>query len=210
MNAPAPLEVVSDFICPWCYLGMARLQQALDLLGADAPAVRWSPFQLNPDMPPEGMDRREYRSRKFGSWQASLDLDARIKSLADEIGLPIDFDRMQRTPNTLPAHGLQALANAQGAGKLMAAAIFRAYFVEGEDIGDPSLLRRLGEKTGLSGANLDKALDPNGEYRKHAAAEDAAWRQAGISGVPTFVLNRREAMSGAQPVEALLDWLGKR
>src|SRR5262245_56461429 len=109
------VDVISDVICPWCYIGKRRLEKAVAALdGSHEVRVRWLPFQLNPAMPKEGISRREYRSRKFGSWERSLELDARVAAVGEAEGIPFAFDRIERTPNTLDAHRLVGLADKQG------------------------------------------------------------------------------------------------
>src|SRR5262249_28657201 len=126
------VEVFSDVICPWCYIGKHRLEKALRLLGTEAPAeVVWRPFELNPGMPGAGIPRREYRTAKFGSWERAQALDARVARSGAQDGIPFAFERMERTPNTLKAHRLIWLAQREGVQNALVDALFRAYFTEG-------------------------------------------------------------------------------
>src|SRR4051812_4651521 len=139
------IEVVSDVICPWCYIGKRRLQKAIALFadesGADAEIeIRWLPFQLNPNMPAEGIPRAEYRRAKFGSLERSRELDARVASEGMSEGIGFAFDSVDRTPNTVAAHALVGLAQRQGRADAVIDALFRAYFQEGRDIGARAVL----------------------------------------------------------------------
>src|SRR3984893_15303915 len=138
------IEVVSDTICPWCYVGKRRLERALKLLGSPA-KVEWRTFQLNSEMSAGGLYRREYRTRKFGSWEHSLQLYARVRAAGAEVGIDFEHDKIERTPNTLASHKLLWLAGKHGAQDAAVEALFRAYFVEGRDIGKDEVLVELGE-----------------------------------------------------------------
>lgn len=127
------VDVISDVVCPWCYVGKRRLEKAIAALDRQV-KVRWLPFQLNPTMPKEGISRREYRTRKFGSWERSLELDAQVAAAGKAEGIHFAFERIERTPNTLDAHRLIWLADQQGVQDAVVEALFRAYFTEGRDI----------------------------------------------------------------------------
>jgi predicted DsbA family dithiol-disulfide isomerase len=197
------LEVVSDSICPWCYVGKRRLGGALELLGAAAPRVVWKPFQLNPGMPIEGMDRCEYRSRKFGSWERSQELDARVHAAGKEVGIDFAHDKMLRTPNTFASHKLILFANqAGGPADPVVEGIFRAYFVEGRDIGNVEVLAEIGAAAGLPKADVLHALSDEALGRAVQLEEERSHRLA-VNGVPTFALGGVILTSGAQPKELL-------
>jgi predicted DsbA family dithiol-disulfide isomerase len=202
------LDVISDAICPWCWIGKRNLDAALGMLAAEGLTfnVRFRPFQLNSDMPPEGVDRREYRSAKFGSWEKSQELDRRVADAGRIAGLEFRHDLMARTPNTLEAHRLIRLAGTDGVQREVAEALFQAYFQNGEDIGDPATLVRLGEAAGMSGEGL-AAFSAGDAGRHEVLAEDEGYRRAGISGVPSFVLDRHLLFSGAMPPENIADGL---
>jgi predicted DsbA family dithiol-disulfide isomerase len=185
------IEVASDVVCPWCYIGKKRLEKALALLGEMQPEVRWLPFQLNPSMPKEGMPRAEYRKAKFGSLERSRALDARVIAEGKSEGIDFAFERIERTPNTAAAHRLIALAADQNR---IVDALFRAYFEEGKDIGDPAVLAAIAAQCGVTGWP-EKAQDVSG------LEEDV--RGMGISAVPTFIYDRKTGVSGAYPAETL-------
>lgn len=192
------LEIVSDAICPWCYIGKRRLDAALGEIGDTfALDVCWRPFELNPEMPMEGIDRRAYRSAKFGSWEESLRLDAQVKGAGDEIGLDFHHERMGKTPNTLACHVLMRLARDFDRQAEVAEAIFAGYFTDGRDVGDPVVLTDLAVGCGLDGSTVEAALADH-EIRRSVKAEARAFREGGISSVPTVMLNRFILFTGAQ------------
>ena len=202
-TAAGELSVVSDAICPWCYVGKRRLEQAFALMdGAPRPRVAWRPFELNPQMPKEGIERREYRMRKFGSWERSLALDAQLTEVGRSVGIDFRYDLMKRTPNTFDAHRLIWLAGRIGVQDAMVETLFRGYFSEGRDIGDASVLADL---AAIAGIDREQALSfLNGtEGGAEVAAEEEVAMRAGLSGVPTFVLDGRVLFSGAQPPELI-------
>ena len=197
------LEVVSDTICPWCYVGKRRLETALAAIGDDISfELRWRPFELNPDMPREGLDRKTYRSAKFGSWDKSLELDAQVKAAGASDGLDFHHERMEKTPNTLASHVLINLAGESDVQDDVVEALFRAYFVDGEDIGDPTVLAAIGARAGLDPIETAQAL---ADQKRRAAvrAEARAFSRSGITGVPTVLLNRFSLFSGAQRAEVI-------
>ena len=152
MRKPLAIEVVSDVVCPWCYIGKRRLEKALVLLGDEAQvSVRYQPFQLNPEMPQGGMPRAEYRKSKFGSVERGQQLDARVAAEGQGEGIEFAFERMLRTPNTLAAHRLIELAQRQGAGQAVVDELFRAYFEQAKDVGDPKVLEEIAKRSGVSG-----------------------------------------------------------
>lgn len=200
---PFLLEVVSDTICPWCYVGKRRLETALAAIGDDICfELRWRPFELNPDMPREGLDRKSYRSAKFGSWEKSLELDAQVQAAGASDGLEFHHDLIEKTPNTLASHVLINLAGGTDVQSDVVEALFRAYFVDGENIGEVNVLSAIGEKAGLDPTLIDEAL-ANEERRTAVKAEARAFSQSGIGGVPTVLLNRFSLFSGAQRPELI-------
>src|SRR3954449_2225478 len=149
------IDVISDVICPWCFIGMRRLEKAL---GGRPATVRWHPFQLNPDMPHEGIERRAYRIRKFGSWERSQELDAQVAAAGRGEGIAFNFDRMARTPNTLDAHQVIWLAGERGVQDAAAEALFLAYFTDGRDLSDRATLAEVAAEAGLDRAEVDEML----------------------------------------------------
>ena len=198
MPKPMLIEIASDVICPWCYIGKRRLEKALASLEGEVEVrIEWLPFQLNPDMPAGGVARADYRRAKFGSIEKGRVLDARVAQEGAGEGIAFAFDRMQRTPNTVAAHQLVDLAQKQGRGNGVVDALFRAYFEDAIDIGDPAVLKGIAECLGVAGWPQDK------DAGKVAAQEERV-RELGISGVPTFIFDRRSGLSGAYPPDLLI------
>lgn len=199
------VDVTSDVICPWCYIGKRRLERAVDGLGGRHEVhVRWHPFQLNPQMPQEGKDRRAYRTAKFGSWERSQALDAQVAAAGEAEGIHFAFERIGRTPNTLDAHRLIALAGERGVQDAVVEALFRGYFTEGRDIDDRGTLLDLAVQAGLDGGRAESLLDGDEGLESLRAAEEQS-RRLGVRGVPFFVINGEVAISGAQEPKAFLD-----
>lgn len=194
----ARIDVVSDVVCPWCYIGKHRLEQGLAALETDVPVqIRWRAFELNPTLPAGGMDRDAYCERKFGSVEYARQLYENVAANARADGLPIEVDRIRRTPNTRAAHRLIAAAEDTGCQDALVDALFAAYFVEGRDVGDHTVLRELAGEAGLGDAAIALALDSNaGDGRIEAEEREA--HEMGVSGVPAFVFNGRLLFSGAQ------------
>ena len=204
-NVPVhELSVVSDAICPWCYVGKRRLEKALQL-ASDAARFKvvWRPFELNPDMPKEGMERKLYRMRKFGSLERSQQLDAQLTEAAKGDGLSFRYDLITRTPNTLAAHRLIWLASRDAVLQdRVVETLFRAYFTEGRNIGDIAILADLAAEAGIDRAKALAFLQSEAGTAEVRADEGVAQR-AGLSGVPTFVLDGRVLFSGAQHAELI-------
>jgi predicted DsbA family dithiol-disulfide isomerase len=200
------IDVVSDAICPWCYIGKRQLERALALLEPQGLRfdVAWHPFQLNPDMPREGVDRAAYRIAKFGSAEKSRELDARITETAAGVGLEFHLDRLTRTPNTLDAHRAVWLAGQHGVQDAVMEALFRLYFIEGGDLGDRALLADTAAAAGLDRAALE-AMYAGEEGLEVVLRGDAAARQGGISGVPSFLMGGYLLFSGALPAEQMAE-----
>ena len=196
------IKVISDTICPWCYVGKRRLERAIALLGNLPIEVEWKPFQLNPTMPREGMNRREYRTRKFGSWEHSRALDAQVRAAGAEVGIVFAPDMIVRTPNTLTSHQLIWLAGLHGRQDAVVEAIFCEYFCKGRDIGETAVLLELGLSAGLMRDEIERRLN-NAETREAVLREERKVRDLAVRGVPTFVVNGVPLASGAQPEAAL-------
>lgn len=202
--AVARIDIVSDAICPWCWIGKRNLEGAMAILAAEDGqrfAVHWRPYQLNPDMPRAGVERDAYRAAKFGSAERSRQLDAQVGAAGAAAGVEFRFDRMQRTPNTVAAHRLIALAAQQGGPGLqdrVVEALFSAYFHDGRDIGDHAVLTSVAGDSGMDAEATRHALA--GEAGEaEVLEEDAGFRRLGLSGVPTFALEGHVLFSGAVP-----------
>ncbi|MGQ0564777.1 MAG: DsbA family oxidoreductase [Gemmobacter sp.] len=194
------LDIFSDPVCPWCYIGKAHLDRALEARGDHPFAVEWHPFQLNPDMPVGGMDRAAYLEAKFGGRARAAQIYARVEEAALAAGLEIDFARIARIPNTLDAHRLIHWAGLEGRQTPVKAALMRAYWREGRDIGDAATLADIAGEAGLDRAAIARLLAGDAD-RDDIAARDAHARTRGVNAVPTFVIADRYVVSGAQPPE---------
>lgn len=214
-NDTVSIDVVSDVVCPWCYIGKRKLESALTELAAKEPAVRaavrWHPFQLNPDLPQQGIPRKEYLNAKFGGAARAGDIYARVKAVGAEVGIPFDFDRIAVQPNTLPAHRLIAWAQERGDAESTSALVerlFRAYFVEGRAIGDSRELARIAAEAGQD-APAAQAMLASSEGLAAVSSEEREARDVGITGVPFFIFNGSTAVSGAHDPETLLEAIAK-
>lgn len=191
------LEIVSDVVCPWCYVGKQRLTQALHRLGDFPLHIRWQPFELNPGMPREGMARREYCERKFGSLEQAQQLYARVVAAAEADGLELKIERIARTPNTRAAHRLIEFAGEHACQDAVVDALFEAYFVNGEDIGSEAVLLAIAHAAGLArDAVANMLATPAGDAVIEAAESRA--HELGVSGVPAFLYNGHLLFCGAQ------------
>jgi len=202
------LDILSDPICPWCYIGKANLDRALEAAGDNPFEVEWHPFQLNPDMPEGGMDRREYLELKFGGRDKAIEVYARVEEAAKAAGLDIDFAGIKRTPNTLNAHRLIHWAGVEGRQTPVVAALFRAYFKEGRDIGDIEVLADIADAAGLDAAMVRQLLQGDSDA-EDIRSRDAWAREKGVTGVPTFVVGQQHAVPGAQPPELWAQVIGE-
>jgi predicted DsbA family dithiol-disulfide isomerase len=194
------LDIISDPICPWCYIGAANLTRALETARAQPFDIHWRPFQLNPDMAPEGADRRAYLDAKFGGPDRARQIYARIEAAAAEAGLDLHFDLIRRTPNTLDAHRLIRWAVAEGVQTPLVGQLFRRYFREGKDISNPDVLAAAATAAGMDEPLVRRLLASDADVEE-VRAEDAAFREMGVTGVPTFILGNRYVITGAQPPE---------
>ncbi len=194
------IDIVSDVVCPWCFVGKRRLERAL---AAEAPGeivVGWRPYQLNPDLPPDGMDRREYMRAKFGE-ERIAEIHKRLTAIGLEEGIPFDFDAIKRAPNTLKAHRLIKYAEAKGLQDQLVEALFTGYFMRGQDVGDTATLAEIAGALGMDTADVAAYLDGTDDEAETLEAIDFA-RQIGVQGVPCFIVERKYAISGAQLPEA--------
>ena len=198
------IDVISDVICPWCYIGKRQLERALDMLERQhlCFTVAWHPFQLNPDMPREGVDRAQYRLAKFGNAERSRQLDERVTEAAANVGLEFHLDRLTRTPNTLDAHRVIRLAGQRGVQDGVVEALFEGYFGGGADIGDAKVLADLASQGGLKPEDVTGMLAGDDGLKEVVSADRTA-RNCGIQGVPSFALQGHVLFSGAMPAEEM-------
>jgi predicted DsbA family dithiol-disulfide isomerase len=193
------LEVFSDFICPWCYVAHRRLAAARRALAGEVD-VLWRPYELNPDMPQAGHDRREYRSAKFGSWERSQELDAGTVKAGAPDGVEFRYDLMTRTPSTLAAHRLVWSARDGGRQDEVVGRLFRAYFTEGRDIGDPAVLADIAQAAGVPGVAPSELATATAAVRE----QQARAQSLGLTGVPFHLVDGRYSISGAVPASELV------
>ena len=201
------IDVISDIVCPWCYIGKRKLERALELYrertsDAAPPEVSWHPFQLNPDLPEGGIERAEYLRRKFGGH--STQVYARVSAVGAQVGIPFAFDKIAWQPNTLGPHSLIMLAGASGLQSGLVEGLFRGYFIDGRDLNANEVLTDIACAAGLGRPQVEAYL-ASAQVREHVRSEDARARSLGVEGVPFFVFNRRYAVSGAQDPEVLVD-----
>ena len=200
MTQTVKLDIMSDPICPWCYIGKTHLDKALAAIPDHPFVIEWYPFQLNPDMPDAGMDRREYLERKFGGKEGAVRAYAPVVEHAENAGLRIDFEGMKRTPNTLDAHRLIYWAGIEGKQNAVVDALFDAYFVEARDIGDHEVLADIADGVGMDAAIVLKLLKSDAD-REDIRSRDSHSRQMGVSSVPTYIVANQHAVPGAHPPE---------
>jgi predicted DsbA family dithiol-disulfide isomerase len=213
-NAPAPftIDVVSDLVCPWCFIGKRNLEAALAGEDVGEVVVRWHPFELNPDLPHDGIDRREYVERKFGGPERAAQIYARVRDAGARAGIAFDFQRIVRQPNTREAHRLIAWAQARGDADALVERLFSAYFVDGLAIGDRETLVRLAAEAGVD-ADAARAWLASDTGRAEIAQAEVRARELGITGVPFFIFDGRVGLSGAHPPETIREAIreaGKR
>ncbi|WPZ20553.1 DsbA family oxidoreductase [Sulfitobacter faviae] len=194
------LDIMSDPICPWCYIGKAHLDRALQDHPDHPFAIEWHPFQLNPDMPREGMDRRSYLERKFGGKEGAVRAYAPVVEHAEKAGLKINLEAMQRTPNTLDAHRLIHWAGIEGRQTAAVSALFKAYFVDARDIGDAEVLADIADSIEMDAAVVTRLLKSDVDAQD-IRDRDAHSRKMGVNSVPTFIVANTHAVPGAQPPE---------
>ena len=201
------IDIISDVVCPWCFIGKRRLEAALELYrarkpAAAAPQVTYHPFELNPDVPREGIPRADYIAKKFGARGYSA--HDRLVQAGKPLGIAFAFDKIARQPNTLAAHVLIERARAGGVQPAVKEALMQAFFVDGFDLTDAGTLVRVASQAGLDRKEAEAALADETLRRAVAEEEDKA-RAMGVNGVPFFIFNKRLAVEGAQPPEVLLD-----
>jgi predicted DsbA family dithiol-disulfide isomerase len=210
---PFTIDVISDVVCPWCFIGKRHLESALAAWRKDHPAeeqpqVRWHPFQLNPKLPRSGVPRADYIATKFGGPQRAKEIYARVANAGARAGLAFHFDRITVQPNTLNAHRMIHRAGSGSRQDAMAEALFRAYFFEGADLSRDDILADVAARAGFDRDEIAAYLARD-EDKALIEDQDQHARSLGVEGVPFFIVNRRYAVSGAQPPEAILDVMAK-
>lgn len=198
MSRPLTVDVTSDIVCPWCFIGKRRLEQAATILGREV-EIRWHPFELNPGIPQEGISRREYRVAKFGSWEYSQQLDARVAENGRTAGIEFRHHLMQRTPNSFRGHVLLAAALERSVGlqNEVAERLFTGYFCKGEDVGDLAVLASIAREFGVEADFDDPAL------MDRVRQEEIEARNNGVTGVPFMEYQGQVVSEGAAPPETL-------
>jgi len=194
------LDIFSDPVCPWCYLGKANLDRALEQHPEHPFVIEWHPFQLNPDMPPEGVDKRSYLLERFGSQQQLDTIHQRFRDIARQNGVQMDPDTPKRIPNTLNAHRVIHWAGLEGRQSFAVAALMRAYWVEGRDIGNLAVLADIAAGIGMNRAVVERLLASDADLDTITSREAHA-RKRGVTAVPTFLIANTYVVSGAQPPE---------
>ncbi|HEY7608468.1 MAG TPA: DsbA family oxidoreductase [Alphaproteobacteria bacterium] len=207
MTTRITVDIVSDAICPWCFIGKRRFERAL----AEAPKdvevlIAWRPYQLNPEMPPEGMERKAYLASKFGGGARADEIYKRVSEAGASEGIAFNFAGMRRTPNTINAHRLIGIAGRAGKQDEVVEALFRAYFLDGRDIGNAEALAAIAAAAGLDEKTVRDYLAGRDDVER-VENEDAMARRMGIQGVPCFILNHKYAISGAQEPAVFLEAL---
>ena len=203
------IDVVSDMVCPWCYVGKARLDLAIaEVLDEVSVDINWRPYRLNPDYPPEGVDQKAELEKKLGGKDKVEQAHEMLTQLGKEVGIAFDFDAIKIGPNTLDAHRLSLWAHAEGREfqDKVVNELFRANFEQGLNIGDHTVLADIGEKAGMNRDVVTKLLASDADKDTIVAEIDAA-QQMGVSGVPFFILDQKYAVSGAQSKEVLINAL---
>lgn len=194
------LDVMSDPVCPWCFIGKTHLDAAIAAHGGAPFVIRWHPFQLNPEMPAEGRDRKAYLEGKFGGPEGAEKAYAHVREHAAKAGLDIDFDAIPRTPNTRDAHRLIHWAEVEEKQDAVVQALFEAYFLEGRDIGEAEVLADIADGAGMDASIVTRLLASDADVQE-IVDRDAAARAMGITSVPTFIVAGKHAVPGAQPPE---------
>ncbi len=205
-SSPATLQVdvIADLICPWCYLGKRRLDDALSAVHGPS-LVSWYPFQINPAMPSSGMSLDEYLDKRFGSAEKLQPAMDEITRMGKTAGINFNFDKLERIPNTLDAHRLMKLAETEQISTSdLAENILRGFFESGLDIADRDVLIDIGSDSGLSPTEITEMLD-NDLSRRVVLSQEAQVRQSGVTGVPDFLINKRLFAIGAQSTESLVN-----
>lgn len=202
------IDIISDTICPWCFVGKRRLEAALAQRPELDPTIVWHPFQLNPDTPVDGLSREEYMRLKFGERDYPKGFGDTIRAAGESVDIDFGFERMARVPNTVRSHRLLHWAGQEGKQDAVVEVLFRKYFLEALDIGDPDVLVAAAAEAGMDGDAVRTKLD-RGDDDEMMRSQDEYVRGMGVTGVPTFIINQKYAVQGAQEAEAFLQVLDK-
>ena len=194
------LDIFSDPICPWCYIGKSYLDRALEKVGNHPFNIQWHPFQLNPEMPLEGVNRKKYLETKFGGRDLAVKAYTPVLEHAALAGLNLKLEDIAKTPNTLSSHRLILWAWQEGVQNAIVSALFKAYFVEGKDIGNNAVLVDISQNAGISGDLVSRLLAGKNDLEKVIELDKAA-RKMGVNSAPTFILNGKHVITGAQNFE---------
>lgn len=194
------LDIISDPICPWCYIGKTNLDKALGSLPEHPFTIEWHPFQLNPDMPADGMDRRAYLEGKFGGKEGAVRAYAPVAEMAEKVGAEMNLELIKRTPNTIDAHRLIHWAGIEQRQGFVVDLLFKAYFVDGRDISDREVLGDIADTAELDASMIARLLNSDSDL-EDIRNRDAHSRKMGVNSVPTFIVANQHAVPGAQPPE---------
>ena len=197
------IDVISDTVCPWCYIGKRRLERAMRLRPQIAFDVRWRPFQLDPATPPEGVDRKAYIERKFGSSDKIKPIHNALLKAGEDEGIPFAFEKITRTPNTINSHRLIRWSHSMGVQDQVVELLFRRYFTEGADIGQIATLVQIGTDAGMDAELVEELMNSDADLER-VRHEDSMARKIGIQGVPTYLVGGKTLINGAQDAEVLV------
>lgn len=206
IGEPLTIDIVSDVMCPWCYIGKRRLEQALELEPNINVEINWRPFQLDATIPANGMSRQEYLSKKFGSEEDARQIYSQIEEAGEVEGLAFAFDLIEKSPNTLNAHRLIRWSKTTGHQGPLVESLFKLFFMEGADIGDKTVLSEAAEEIGMDRDVVDRLLDGDSDMRE-VKDEIAHAQTIGVTGVPCFIIDQKYAIMGAQQPETLVQAL---
>lgn len=198
------IDIISDVVCPWCLVGKRHLEAALAQRPDLDVTIRWKPFQLNPDMPKEGMDRKTAIARKFGSAENAGKIYQRVSEAGKKAGVDFNFDAIPKTPNTVDAHRLIHWAGEAGVQDAVVEILFRKFFIDALDVGERDVLADAAAEAGMARDDVLARLNSDLDLEQMRADEQHA-RALGVSGVPFFVFENKYALSGAQPPEVFLE-----
>ena len=203
MQSPAiPLDVVSDVMCPWCYIGKRRLEKALAAVSGEDIDIRWRPFQLDATIPEDGMDRQEYLERKFGGPEAAKEVYQPVREAGEAEGIPFQFDAIKRSPNTLQAHRVIRWSHSVGLQDAIVERLFQLYFIEGADLTDKQVLINAAESVGMEREIVERLIHSDADLEE-TRQEITLAQQMGVTGVPTFIVGQKYAVVGAQAAEVI-------